>query len=313
VPTAEEAFERWQHQDFDVVLTDLRLPDLNGVDLCERMVANRPDIPVVVTTAFGSMEATIAAIRAGAYDFVPKPFDMEVLSLVLARAVRHRALQEQVKTLSAALEPSRRFETLIGESVPMQRLYQQLTQIAMSDAAVLITGESGTGKELAARALHTHSRRGHGPFVAINCPALPPMLLESELFGHMRGAFTDAHTERKGLFVLADSGTLFLDEIGDFPLELQPKLLRALEEAAVRPVGSNREIHFDVRLITATNHDLEAAVAAGQFREDLFYRINVIPIEMPPLRARGTDILLLAQHFLAVFAARKRETCHWHY
>jgi DNA-binding NtrC family response regulator len=304
VPTAEEAFDRWQHQDFDVVLTDLKLPGLNGVDLCERMVANRPDIPVVVTTAFGSMDTTIAAIRAGAYDFVPKPLDMDVLSLVLERAVRHRALQERVKTLSAALEESRRFEALIGESQPMQHLYQQLAQIAMSDAAVLITGESGTGKELVARALHTHSRRAPGPFVTINCPALPPTLLESELFGHVRGAFTDAHTERTGLFVQADRGTLFLDEIGDFPLELQPKLLRALEESAIRPVGSNREIRFDVRLITATHCDLDAAVEAGQFREDLFYRINVIPIEMPPLRARGTDILLLAQHFLVFFAAR---------
>jgi two-component system response regulator HydG len=303
-PTAEEAFERWHHEDFDVVLTDLKLPGLSGLDLCERLVANRPDVPVVVMTAFGSMETAVAAVRVGAYDFVTKPIDLEMLRLVLERAIRHRALQAQVKTLSEAVARSRRFDTLMGESPPMQHLYQQLAQIASSDAAVLITGESGTGKELVAQALHHHSPRAQGPFVAINCPALPPTLLESELFGHARGAFTDAHTERKGLFMQADGGTLFLDEIGDLPLELQPKLLRALEECTVRPVGSNKEIRCDVRLITATNRALEAAVEAGQFREDLFYRINVISIEMPPLCARGTDILLLAQQFLERFATR---------
>jgi DNA-binding NtrC family response regulator len=213
-------------------------------------------------------------------------------------------LQEQVKTLSQAVARSPRFAELIGDSPPMQHLYRQLAQIAASDVAVLITGESGTGKELVARALHQHSRRAAGPFVAINCPALPPTLLESELFGHVRGAFTDARTDRQGLFVQADGGTLFLDEIGDFPLDLQPKLLRALEDAVVRPVGSNQECRFDVRLVTATNRDLEAAVEEGRFREDLFYRINVLCLEMPPLRARGTDILLLAQHFIALFADR---------
>lgn len=303
-PAAEEAFERWKHEDFDVVLTDLKLPGLSGIDLCERMVANRPDVPVVVMTAFGSMETAIAAVRAGAYDFVTKPIDMEMLNLVLERAIRHRALQEQVNTLSEAAVRSCRFDALIGESQPMQRLYQQLAQIAVSDAAVLITGESGTGKELVAQALHHHSHRAQGPFVAVNCPALPATLLESELFGHTRGAFTDAHTERKGLFVQADGGTLFLDEIGDLPLALQPKLLRVLEASAVRPVGSDQESRFDVRLITATNRALETAVEAGQFREDLFYRINVISIEMPPLCARGMDILLLAQKFVERFAAR---------
>jgi DNA-binding NtrC family response regulator len=303
-PTAEEAFERWKHEDFDVVLTDLKLPGLSGLDLCERIVANRPDIPVVVITAFGSMETATAAMRAGAYDFVSKPIDMDALGFVLERALRYRALQEQVKTLSQAVAHSARFAELIGDSPPMQRLYHQLAQIAASDVAVLITGASGTGKELVARALHQHSRRAAGPFVAINCPALPPTLLESELFGHVRGAFTDARTDRQGLFVQADGGTLFLDEIGDFPLDLQPKLLRALEDAVVRPVGSNQECRFDVRLVTATNRDLEAAVEEGRFREDLFYRINVLCLEMPPLRARGTDILLLAQHFIALFADR---------
>jgi two-component system response regulator HydG len=303
-PTAEEAFEHWKDEDFEVVLTDLKLPGLSGLDLCERIVANRPEVPVVVLTAFGSMETATAAMRAGAYDFVSKPIDMDALGFVLERAVRHRTLQAQVKTLSEAVERSTRFADFIGDSPPMQRLYQQLAQIATSDVAVLIGGESGTGKELVARALHQHSRRATGPFVAINCPALPPTLLESELFGHVRGAFTDARADRKGLFLQADGGTLFLDEIGDFPLDLQPKLLRALEESAVRPVGSNQELRFDVRLVTATHRDLDAAVEEGRFREDLFYRINVLCLDTPPLRARGTDILLLAQHFIALFAAR---------
>ena len=303
-PTAEAALAQWQHDDCDVVLTDLKLPGLHGLDLCERIVANRPDIPVVVLTAFGSMETAMAAIRAGAYDFVNKPVDMDALALVLERAVRHRALQDKVKTLSEALAQSQRFDEIIGDSPPMQHLYQQLARVATSDASVLITGESGTGKELVAHALHEHSRRASDPFVPINCPALPPTLLESELFGHVRGAFTDARTERKGLFLQADGGTLFLDEIGDFPLELQPKLLRVLETSAVRPVGGNKEITIDVRVLTATNRDLEAAVEADRFREDLFYRINVITLEVPALRVRGTDILLLAQHFLVRCATR---------
>ena len=286
------------------MLTDLKLPGLHGLDLCERIVANRPDIPVVVLTAFGSMETAMAAIRAGAYDFVNKPVDMDALALVLARAVRHRALQDKVKTLSEVLAQSQRFDEIIGDSPPMPHLYQQLARVAASEAAVLITGESGTGKELVAQALHKHSRRTHGPFVPINCPALPPTLLESELFGHVRGAFTDARTERQGLFLQADGGTLSLDEIGDVPPDLQPKLLRVLETSAVRLVGSNQEIAVDVRVLTATNRDLEAAVEAGRFREDLFYRINVITLAVPPLRVRGTDILLLAQHFLVRCAAR---------
>jgi two-component system response regulator HydG len=195
--TAEDAFEAWQHTDFGVVLADLKLPGLNGIDLCERMVANRPDAPVVVITAFGSMETAIAAIRAGAYDFVTKPIDMEALALVIERAMQYHDLQEQVKTLSESLARTSPFAEFLGDSPPMQHLYQQLARIAASDATVLITGESGTGKELAAQALHQRSPRATGPFIPINCPALPPTLLESELFGHTRGAFTDARTERR--------------------------------------------------------------------------------------------------------------------
>src|SRR5215813_2568914 len=239
--SAAEAFALIEAEDFDAVVTDLNMRGMNGAELCERIVVNRPDIPVVVITAFGSLEMAMAAIRAGAYDFVNKPVDMDALALVLERAVRHRALQDQVKTLSEALAQSQHFDEIIGDSPPMQHLYQQLARVATSEAAVLITGESGTGKELVAHALHKHSRRAKGPFVPVNCPALPQTLLESELFGHVRGAFTDAHAERQGLFLQADRGTLFLDEIGDFPLDLQPKLLRVLETSAVRPVGSNKE------------------------------------------------------------------------
>ena len=302
--SAAEGLQAVHREPFDVVLTDLKMPGMDGIGLCERIVANRPDIPVIVMTAFGSMETAIAAIRAGAYDFVTKPIDMELLALTLQRAVRHGQLQEQVKVLSEAVEQTRRFDQLIGSSGPMQKLYDQLARIGDSEASVLITGESGTGKELAARSIHNQSRRREAAFVPVNCAALPDALLESELFGHAKGAFTDARADRKGLFLQAEGGTLFLDEIGELPMAMQPKLLRALEECKVRPVGGDEEIPFDVRLLTASNRDLESAIDDGRFREDLFFRVNVIQIELPPLRARGTDILLLAQHFLDLFARR---------
>ena len=206
--------------------------------------------------------------------------------------------------LSEAAERSGRFGEMIGDSPAMQDLYDQLVRVADSEASILITGESGTGKELVARSIHKRSRRADRPFVAINCAAVPETLLESELFGHAKGAFTDARAERKGLFLEATGGTLFLDEIGEMPLSMQAKLLRSLEESRLKPVGSDREVSFDVRLLSATNRDLEAAVEERRFREDLFFRINVIPIDVPPLRARGTDVLLLAQHFVGVFAER---------
>jgi DNA-binding NtrC family response regulator len=301
--SANEGFHALEQAAFDVVLTDLKMPGTDGIELCKRIVANRPDVPVVVMTAFGSMETAIAAIRAGAYDFVTKPIEMDMLALTLQRAVRHRQLQEKVQVLSEAVERTKRFDELIGASPGMQRLYDQLTRIADSKASVLITGESGTGKELAARSIHNRSRPDR-PFVAVNCAALPETLLESELFGHTKGAFTDARADRKGLILQADGGTLFLDEIGEMPLAMQPKLLRALEENVLRPVGGDKELSFDIRLLTATNRDLETALEEGRFREDLFFRINVIQLDIPPLRSRGTDTLLLAQHFVELFAAR---------
>ena len=302
--SADKALSFIKDEELDVLLTDLKLPGLSGIELCERCTANRPDVPVVVMTAFGSLETAVAAMRAGAYDFVTKPVDLDILALALERAKKHRALQEKVKFLSDAVNRIQPFGKLIGDSPPMHKVYVQLARIADTETSILITGESGTGKELVAHALHNSSRRHAGPFVAINCAALPDTLLESELFGHKQGAFTDARQEHQGLFVQAKGGTLFLDEIGDLPMPLQPKLLRALEERTVRPLGGAAEIPIDVRIITATNQDLEAVMEKGRFREDLFYRLNVIRLTMPPLRERGSDVLLLTHHFIKQFAGR---------
>jgi two-component system response regulator HydG len=302
--SADEGLERLQAEDYDVVVTDLNMRGMNGIELCERIVANRPDIPVVVLTAFGSLETAVAAIRAGAYDFLTKPVDNEVLRMTVVRAVRHHALSQEVKRLRRAVSESRRFDELLGASAAMAKVYDLIDRVAAIDASVLITGESGTGKEMVARALHRRSSRAKGPFVAINCAAMPESLLESELFGHAKGAFTDAKLARAGLFAQASGGTLLLDEIGELPLTLQPKLLRALQEHKVRPVGGDSEVRFDARIVVATNRDLESMIEEHRFREDLYYRINVIHVALPPLRERGSDILLLAQHFLAHYAAR---------
>jgi len=306
--SAEEAFRHLTTAELDAAVTDLNMPGMSGIELCERITANRPDIPVIVITAFGSLDTAIAAIRAGAYDFITKPFEIDILALTLDRAVRYHTLKEEVKRLQLAAAEARRFQELIGESPLMKELFDLIGRVAESDASILITGETGTGKELVARAIHRLSRRFAEPFIAINCAAMPEALLESELFGHARGAFTDAKTERKGLLLQSHGGTLFLDEIGDMPLGLQPKLLRALQERSVRPVGSNTEVSFDVRIVAATHNDLEAAVAERRFREDLFFRLNVIQLQVPPLRSRGNDVLLLGQHFTEHFALRSRKS-----
>jgi two-component system response regulator HydG len=305
--SAEEAFHHLTASELDAVVTDLNMPRMGGIELCERIKANRPDIPVIVITAFGSLDTAIAAIRAGAYDFITKPFEIETLALTLDRAVRYRSLKEEVKRLQLAVSESRRLQELIGECQLMKELFDLIGRVAESDASILITGETGTGKELVARAIHRSGRRSEEPFIAINCAAMPEALLESELFGHARGAFTDAKTDRKGLLLQSSGGTLFLDEIGDMPLSLQPKLLRALQERSVRPLGSDGEISFDVRIVTATHFDLEAAVAERRFREDLFFRLNVIQLQVPPLRSRGNDVLLLAQHFTERSSLRARK------
>ena len=301
---ADEAFALLSAQEVDVVVTDLHMRGMNGLDLCARVVDNRPDIPVIVITAFGALDTAIATIRAGAFDFVAKPFNIEELLVAIERASRHRALQGEVKRLRQMVSGAQGFEDMLGSSAAMKAVQDLISRVADSDSTVLISGESGTGKELVAKALHRRGKRRDGPFVAINCAAMPEALLESELFGHAKGAFTDARAAKRGLFVEASGGTLFLDEIGELPLSMQPKLLRALEERTVRPVGGNTEVPFDVHLVTATNRDLETTVAEGRFRDDLFYRINVVRVELPPLRARGHDILLLAQHFVERFATK---------
>jgi DNA-binding NtrC family response regulator len=271
---------------------------MSGVDLCREVVLLREDIPVVVMTAFASIELAIASIRAGAYDFVTKPFDADDLVMTIERALRHRELREEVKRLRRTVNELQPFAEMIGESEAMKKMYQVIARVAESEATVLVSGESGTGKELVARALHARSAHASGPFVAINCAAMPETLLESELFGHVKGAFTDARAARAGLFSKATGGTLFLDEIAEMPLGMQAKLLRALQERTVRPVGGDAEVPFDARLVAATNRDLELEVEQKRFREDLFYRINVVHIPVPPLRTRENDVLLLAQSFL---------------
>ncbi len=300
--SAEEALAILASRDVDVLITDLRMPRMEGLDLCDQVVERFPSVPVLIVTAFGSLDAAIQAIRAGAFDFIEKPFEMDVLALAVVRALRYRDLRAEVRRLRAATGQAGWSDDLIGTSPAMADLRSLLEKVAMSDATALVTGESGTGKEVVARALHSRGKRRGGPFVAVNCAAMPEPLLESELFGHVRGAFTDAKSPRAGLLSEASGGTLFLDEIGDMPLGLQPKLLRALEQRSARPVGGNSEIPFDVRLVAATNRDLEAAIEEGRFREDLYYRLNVLHVPLPPLRSRGGDVLLLAQHFVTHFA-----------
>jgi two-component system response regulator HydG len=290
-------------RDVDVIVTDLNMKGMTGLELCQRVVADRPDIPVLMLTAFGSFETAVGAIRAGAYDFVTKPVEIEALAIAIRRAAEHRALRGEVRRLREVVANTRGRGELLGASPAMQQVFQLIDQVSTTDATVLITGESGTGKEVVAREIHNRSRRATGPFVAVNCAAVPESLLESELFGHAKGAFTDAKQSRQGLFQQAGGGTLFLDEIGEMALVLQPKLLRALQERKVRPVGGEAEAPIDVRLVAATNRDLEEMVDDKRFREDLYYRINVIHVPLPPLRARGGDVLLLAQHLLRHYAA----------
>ncbi|MBK8251217.1 MAG: sigma-54-dependent Fis family transcriptional regulator [Polyangiaceae bacterium] len=305
--SAKTAIDKMANSEFDVVITDLHMPGMNGIDLCAELVAVRPDVPVIVITAFGSLESAVSAIRAGAYDYVTKPFQTETLAHAVRRAAQHRALREEVKRLKRDVQRNAGVDEVWGESEPIRRLRDLMAHVADSDASVLITGESGTGKEVVARALHRAGRRKDGPFIALNCAAVPEALLESELFGHARGAFTDAKTARTGLFAEADGGVLFLDEVGDTPFSLQPKLLRALQDRKIRPIGGTTEVSFDARIIAATNKDLDQAVAEGRFREDLFYRLNVIEVSLPPLRTRGNDVLLLAQRFVERFAAQSHK------
>ena len=310
VGRAEEALERLDgtEQDADVVLSDLFMPGLGGMELCRRLRELRPEIPVVVLTAFGSLETAIEAIRAGAWDFVTKPVEVDALAIALDRAREHRSLRREVRQLRREIRGRDGGDLLSGESDAMRTLRRLVDRVAVSEASVLIRGETGTGKEVVARAIHSRSPRAGKPFVALSCAALPEALLESELFGHVRGAFTGANERRPGLFLQATGGTLFLDEIGEMPMALQVKLLRVLQERSVRPVGGDREVPIDVRILSATHRELEEAIAEGRFREDLWFRLNVIQLDIPPLRDRGHDVLALAQRFVQEFAQRSGGT-----
>jgi two-component system response regulator HydG len=297
--SARAALDHLATENFDAVLTDLGMSEMGGIEVCERIAGMRPGLPVIVVTGQVSIEAAIAAMRAGAYDFVTKPIsDPALITLAVARAVEHYKLRGELGRLRAEVEAAAAPSGIVGSSAAMRRVHDVIGRIAAGDASVLVFGETGTGKELVARRIHATGPRKDGPFVAINCAAIPPTLLESELFGHARGAFTDAKAERAGLFLQANRGTLFLDEVAEMPLEMQAKLLRALQERKVRPVGSNNEVPFDARLVTATNRDLEEEVTQKRFREDLFYRINVVRLSIPPLRERASDVLELALYFL---------------
>jgi DNA-binding NtrC family response regulator len=302
--SAASALVEVAEDQFDAVLVDINMPQTNGLDLGRQILDRCPDLPIIVITAFGTMESAVAAIRAGAYDYVTKPFEIDQLALAVERACQSRQLREEVRRLREVVAAPEPFADILGESIQVRRMCNLIDAAAQTDSTVLILGESGTGKELVARALHERGPRKAQPFVAMNCAAMTESLLESELFGHARGAFTDAKNARVGLFVKAGAGTLFLDEIGDMPPGMQAKLLRALEARMVRPVGSDSEVPFRARIIAATNRDLQTEIDEGRFRQDLYFRVNVIRIPVPPLRARGGDVLLLAQAFAVKLAAR---------
>ncbi len=296
--SADEALECLRDVEYDVVLSDIKMPGRSGIEMVGEIREMRPETPVVLMTAFGSIDSVIESMRAGAFDYITKPFEAESVMLTVDRAIERRALEEENRRLRRAVDQTSAFGDLIGASPAMREIFALIKKVAHSRASVLITGESGTGKEVVARTIHYHGSRSAHPFIPINCTAIPEGLLESELFGHVRGAFTGAHTSKQGLFEKARGGTLFLDEIGDMGLGLQSKLLRVLQDREIRPVGSTQSTKIDVRIITATNKDLQKEMEQERFREDLYYRLNVIPIHIPPLRHRPEDLPLLADAFV---------------
>lgn len=287
-----------QAEPVDVVLSDIRMPGMDGLDLLAHVVESAPDTDVILMTAHASTDTAIKALRLGAYDYITKPFDLDELKITVRRALDQQALRRDNVMLRQELADRNSFGNLVGRSPAMQRVFELIRRVTDSTSTVLIVGESGTGKELVARAIHYNGSRGGAPFVAVNCAALPAHLLESELFGHVKGSFTGADRHKEGLFEAAAGGTILLDEIGDMPLEMQPKLLRVLEDRMVRRVGSTADVAIDVRVLASTNKNLRVAVDERGFREDLFYRLNVIQVDLPPLRDRADDVPLLAEHFL---------------
>ncbi len=294
----QAALARVDDFDPDVVLTDVKMPKMTGLELLARLKAGGSQATVIVMSAFGNVDLALEAIKKGAYDYLPKPFKPDEVILTLKKAEEREALRRENRALRDEIEHGARFEQLLAKSESMRAIFKMVAKIADYKTTVLVTGESGTGKELVARAIHARSSRKDGAFVALNCGAIPEPLLESELFGHKRGAFTDASADKRGLFEEADRGTLFLDEIGELPATLQVKLLRVLQDETIRRLGDTKDQKVDVRIIAATHRDLAADVKSGRFREDLFYRLNVLPIPIPPLRARKEDIVLLFEHFI---------------
>ncbi len=296
-----EASNLIKREEFDLLITDLKMKGLKGLDLLEEVQRVAPLTPVIIITAFGTIESAIKAIKMGAYDYITKPFQMDELLLTLRKALETRYLKKEVIRLRKEVESRYQFHQIIGKSSPMQKIYDLIERISDTSINVLITGESGTGKELVAKAIHYNGVRKEGPFIAVNCAAIPETLLESELFGYKKGAFTDAKSDKKGLLFEAHEGTLFLDEVTEMSLPLQAKLLRVIETREVRPLGDTRSYPIDVRVISTSNRDIESLIQQGRFREDLYYRLKVIDIEMPPLRERKEDIPLLIQTFIERF------------
>ncbi|HYV49946.1 MAG TPA: sigma-54 dependent transcriptional regulator [Myxococcaceae bacterium] len=301
VSDGEEALRELGARPYDVLVCDVRMPKLDGLSLLKQALQQWPELTCVVMSAYGSADAALEAVGLGAYDYVQKPFKPEEMVLVLRKAEERLRLVQENRRLRPGEKDTRALAELLGESEPMKALHRQIRKLAPVSTTVLITGESGTGKELVARALHALSPRAAMPFVPVNCGAIPAGLIESELFGHARGAFTDARTAKRGLFAEADGGTIFLDEVGELPAPAQIKLLRILQEGEVRPVGENRAEKVDVRIVAATLRDLGKLVERGELRDDLYYRLNVVNVRMPPLRERRDDVLLLARHFLGRF------------
>jgi two-component system response regulator PilR (NtrC family) len=302
VTDGEEAVELVQKEIFDLVITDLRMPKIDGMEVLKAVKSASPETVVLIITAFATADSAVEAMKHGAYDYLTKPFQVDEVQLIIRNALEKRRLTTENMLLKREMASQSSFAQLVGQSEAMQKVFDVVRKVADSKSNVLICGESGTGKELVARAIHYNSARSTLPFVAVNCSAVPETLLESELFGHMKGSFTGAISNKAGLFEIANGGTIFLDEIGDTTPTIQVKLLRVIQEREFRRVGGNQDIKVDVRIVAATNKDLEKAVADGSFREDLYYRLDVIPIRLPPLRMRTGDIPLLVNHFLDRFS-----------
>jgi len=296
--SAEEALKIYHKNHFDLVLTDIKMPGMTGLELLEIIKRESPDQTVIMMTAFGSIDSAVEAMKSGAYDFITKPFDHDALLLRMEKALERSTLLKENQRLQNACRDNDAFQNMVGKSALMQRVYETIRMVAKNDLTVLITGESGTGKDLTARAIHALSPRNNKPWVAVNCPTVPENILESELFGYKKGAFTHATTNKIGLFQEADKGSIFLDEIGDVSPAIQTKLLRVLQEKEIKPLGDTKSIYVDVRIISSTNQDLKEKIKLGLFREDFYYRINVLPIELPPLRRRKEDIPIIANHLL---------------